>query len=332
MSLLGTLLIGRGALASNLDHHYNTPSEHEALYPVDATAVLKLWPRRAAGNGWRYLVSVDVGTPSQQLFLLLDTGSHQLLLRDAFRGACQSTEPPAYGECFNSSASTTLEDQRDEEISFSYVVDVDVDLNGRYHTATDVVMLDVPTHEAGSGVPVRISAYVALLEAASRGGIGPVDRVQHFLADASGVLGASHWREGPWQSMLRLLSGDTDTFALDLNRGGESRLVLGGSYNASQVEWSETQAAPDFHELLLFAPNVCGADLLGAVSGTDLPPPPPLPARPSVPSAFLRHRPARLTRPVRPVRPPQAGGSRSSTRARAASACPRTSSTASSAG
>ena len=94
-----------------------------------------------------------------------------------------------------------------------------------------------------------------------------MEHVPRFLADGSGVLGVSHWDNGPWQSLLRLLTGATDRFALDLNRGGESRLVLGGSYNASQVEWSETQAAPDFHELLLFAPSICGARLLGETAG-----------------------------------------------------------------
>ena len=66
-----------------------------------------------------------------------------------------------------------------------------------------------------------------------------------------GVLGASHWRNGPWQSLLRLLAGGTERFALDLNGGNASRLVLGGSYSAKDVAWSETQAAPDSHVLLL---------------------------------------------------------------------------------
>ena len=149
-------------------------SEHEALYPSDASAVLKLWPRRAAGNGWRYLVQVDVGTPTQELLLLLDTGSHQLLLRDAARGACSGpSEPPAFGACFNSSASGSLElNQRDEVISFSYVVDVDVELNGRYHTATDRAMLGAlpGLPSASASAPTawereRIIAWVALLEA-----------------------------------------------------------------------------------------------------------------------------------------------------------------------
>ena len=84
-------------------------SEYEALYPADKTAVVKLWPRNQ-GYGWRYLVQVDVGTPPQALFLLLDTGSHQLLLRDAARGACSPSEPPTFGSCFNSSASTSITD------------------------------------------------------------------------------------------------------------------------------------------------------------------------------------------------------------------------------
>ena len=250
MSWLGLALLG----ALSTEAADEPASEFEALYPADATAVLKLWPRNK-GYGWRYLVQVNVGTPPQELFLLLDTGSHQLLLRDAARGACSSpTEPSTFGDCFNSSASTSLEDQRDEVISFSYVVDVDVDLNGRYHTATDLVMLDTDVMYGadadvmyGGASATRDRAYVALLEAASRGGIGPVERLPHFLADASGVLGASHWRDGPWQSLLRLLSGATDRFALDLNRDGESRLVLGGTYSAADVAWSETQAAPDFH-------------------------------------------------------------------------------------
>ena len=45
------------------------------------------------------------------------------------------------------------------------------------------------------------------------------------------------------------------------------RQVLGGTYSAADVAWSEIQAAPDFHELLLFAPSICGARLLGETAG-----------------------------------------------------------------
>ena len=43
--------------------------------------------------------------------------------------------------------------------------------------------------------------------------------------------------------------------------------MLGGTYSAADVAWSEIQAAPDFHELLLFAPSICGARLLGETAG-----------------------------------------------------------------
>lgn len=237
--------------------------------PDDAAAILPLEPRQATGGGWRYLLSVEVGTPNQTLLLLLDTGSHQLLLRDAARGACGPGEPPSPPTCFNSTASTSIQERTDQENTFTYVVDVDVNLNGRYRTARDIVALGGidPIDEAGSGAQSTTRPWVALLEAASQGGIGPVDRVEHFLADAAGVLGASHWPDGPWQSMLNIVSGGTDTFALDLNHGDESRLVLGGTYSAADISWSESQTAPDFQELLLYSPSVCGADLLGASSG-----------------------------------------------------------------
>ena len=230
------LLLGFFALPSVAADE--TATGYEALYPADKTAVVKLWPRNL-GYGWRYLVQVDVGTPPQALFLLLDTGSHQLLLRDAGRGACSPSEPSTFGSCFNSSASTSITDNNEDVTDFDYVVDVDVDLKGRYRTAHDRVVLDgaeAPEYGVQYGVEdssassrAYISAYVALLEAVSREGIGPVEHVPRFLADASGVLGVSHWDNGPWQSLLRLLSGATDRFALDLNRGGESRLVLGGT-------------------------------------------------------------------------------------------------------
>ena len=149
-------------------------SEYEALYPADKTAVVKLWPRNQ-GYGWRYLVQVDVGTPPQALFLLLDTGSHQLLLRDAARGACSPSEPPTFGRCFNSSASTSITDNNEDVTVFDYVVDVDVDLNGRYRTAHDRVVLDgaeAPEYsvhyefeDSSASSRAYISAYVALLEA-----------------------------------------------------------------------------------------------------------------------------------------------------------------------
>ena len=245
MKLLGSaLLLGFLALPTVAAEEPLAVSEYEALYPADRTAVLKLWPRNK-GYGWRYLVQVDVGTPPQELFLLLDTGSHQLLLRDAARGACSTGEPSTFGGCFNSSGSTSITDNNEEVTSFDYVVDVDVDLNGRYRTAHDRVVLDgasapdygvqygggALTEDDSASSRAYISAYVALLEAVSKGGIGPVEHVPRFLADASGVLGVSHWDTGPWQSLLRLLSGATDRFALDLNRGGESRLVLGGTPN-----------------------------------------------------------------------------------------------------
>jgi len=237
--------------------------------PDDAAAILPLEPRQATGGGWRYLLSVGVGTPTQTLLLLLDTGSHQLLLRDAARGACGPGEPPSPPTCFNSSASTSIQERTDQENTFTYVVDVDVNLNGRYRTARDVVALGGTDaiDEAGSGAQSATRPWVALLEAASQGGIGPVERVEHFLADAAGVLGASHWPDGPWQSMLNIVSGGTDTFALDLNRGEASRLVLGGTYSAADIAWSQSQTAPDFQELLLYSPSVCGAELLGASSG-----------------------------------------------------------------
>ena len=236
------LLLGFFALPSVAADE--TATGYEALYPADKTAVVKLWPRNL-GYGWRYLVQVDVGTPPQALFLLLDTGSHQLLLRDAARGARSPSEPSTFGSCFNSSASTSITDNNEDVNDFDYVVDVDVDLKGRYRTARDRVVLDgaeAPEYgvQYGGGPLVEdssassrayINAYVGLLEAVSREGIGPVEHVPRFLADASGVLGVSHWENGPWQSLLRLLSGATDRFALDLNRGGESRLVLGGTPN-----------------------------------------------------------------------------------------------------
>ena len=233
-----------------------TAPEYEALYPADKTAVVKLWPRDL-GYGWRYLVQVNVGTRPQELFLLLDTGSHQLLLRDAARGACSPSEPKTFGSCFNSSASTSITDNNEDATFYDYVVDVDVHLNGHYRTARDRVVLDgaeAPEYGVQTGVEdssassrAYINAYVALLEAVSRGGIGPVEDVPRFLADASGVLGVSHWYNGPWQSLLRLLSGATDRFALDLNRGGESRLVLGGTRTPTPTPTPSPNPNPNTH-------------------------------------------------------------------------------------
>ena len=233
-----------------------TAPEYEALYPADKTAVVKLWPRDL-GYGWRYLVQVNVGTRPQELFLLLDTGSHQLLLRDAARGACSPSEPKPFGSCFNSSASTSITDNNEDATFYDYVVDVDVHLNGHYRTARDRVVLDgaeAPVYGVQTGVEdssassrAYINAYVALLEAVSRGGIGPVEDVPRFLADASGVLGVSHWYNGPWQSLLRLLSGATDRFALDLNRGGESRLVLGGTRTPTPTPTPSPNPNPNTH-------------------------------------------------------------------------------------
>ena len=69
---------------------------------------IPLEPRLTPDGAHRFLLPVAIGTPAQDVMLALDTGSPFLLLSDLSRGVCLPDEAT---QCFNSTASKTLEHQ-----------------------------------------------------------------------------------------------------------------------------------------------------------------------------------------------------------------------------
>jgi len=248
----------------------------QILAGLPVAAGLSLTPLRAAGGGFRYALTLAIGTPEQRLALVFDTGSHLLLLRDAALGACAPSEPRAGGPCFNSTRSTSLWSPPSERVSFSfsYIVDVNVRLHGSYVAVSDLAGLAVgPFNETGSsraGAATRHRVDAALLPAASGGGLAPPESLPFFWADAAGVLGtspaATATQGAAWQ---QLIAPYDETFALDLNRDqASSTLLLGEEYRqrTKVPQWSEAQPST-FHQLSVFDLSLCGASLLGTISG-----------------------------------------------------------------
>ena len=197
-------------------------------------SLISLTPLRAAGGGFRYALLLAVGTPEQRLTLVFDTGSHLLLLRDVASGACTPSEPYVGGPCFNSTRSTSLwssPSERSVPLSFSYIVDVNMQLHGTYVAASDLCRLG---ESFNSTELQRTRVDAALLPAASRGGLVPPESLPFFMADAAGVVGASPTalaaQAGAWQ---QLIAGYDRTFALDLNRD-EVRASRGPSQTGGQ--------------------------------------------------------------------------------------------------
>ena len=65
-----------------------------ALAVADEPLELPLTPRPTPDGGWRYLLPLAIGTPEQNIPVMMDTGSHHLLVRDSAQGACAAGEPP----------------------------------------------------------------------------------------------------------------------------------------------------------------------------------------------------------------------------------------------
>ena len=223
-------------------------------------------------GGWRYLVPTLVGSPSVLVPLLLDTGSHMMIVRDEAVGAC--VDPPVFGGiCFNYSASTSVQKMINERADpFKYLCDVDVELTVFPAHATvvrDVVSIaglapsppPYATNQstAAPGVIVQMSLMLGGFS------ITPKEHLPYFWADAggapppvggpadstrrsppaplrvrtgapphAGVIGASRSSDGSNAWEVLLASHNLSTFALDLNRGeSPSRLLLGGDYSPS---------------------------------------------------------------------------------------------------
>mmetsp|Transcript_40927 Transcript_40927/g.99197 ORF Transcript_40927/g.99197 Transcript_40927/m.99197 type:complete len:504 (+) Transcript_40927:48-1559(+) len=238
-------------------------------YPPDALQ-LPLLRRSTPTGAPRYLVGVTVGEPGQTLSVLLDTGSHLLLVRDARRGACApGADVPSDGNCFNSSTSASLVSNiSDPTGTLPIFVDVDTEVTLRYTSAADLFSF--------AGLHAAINATL--------GNIGLLSNssdtdTAYFWADADGVLGASHSSLSTNPIEL-LLQPHGLMFALDLSPRGANggTLLLGGTYalptTAEEaastplpgVEWSEVQDRPRYQQLELFEPAVCGASLLGKTS------------------------------------------------------------------
>ena len=252
-------------------------------YPPDAIA-LPLYPRTTPSGGPRYLVAVDVGQPVQTLRLLLDTGSHLLLIRDAGLGACTTSDAPADGSCFNSSASSTISalspGLSSNRRPLQYYVDVDIEVIGPYTPAEDYVSF-AGLSPSSSSSSAQSQVHIALLKGSDNENpaerVGPARSLPYFWGDADGVLGASHSTVNA-NPIEYLLQPHGKVFALDFNPTASSSLLLGGSYAPPTdedtaesvpvvgVEWSEVQQRPGYQQLTLFEPTVCGASLLGETS------------------------------------------------------------------
>ena len=231
---------------------------------------------RRGGFGWRYLVDLELGTPAQRASLLLDTGTHLLLLRDAALGACASGEPAAYGDCFNSSASSTLlfqatDDDAPPPLRFAYVIDQEDTLQGSSRAVSDLVRFVTE-----SASPWENVTSIGMVPPASSGELDPPD-LSFFWADAAGALGSPPHAEVNGGAFAALIAPYDSTFALDANRDeGESLMYLGRPHIdtliAGGLEWAETRAVAelaeqmDFHTLSFFEPTVCGAMVFGEAS------------------------------------------------------------------
>ena len=246
-----------------------------------------LTPRTTPDGAYRYMLPVDVGTPAQSVQLLLDTGSHLVFIRDEAYGACESA--PAHGRCFNSSASTSIELSGGDITSFSYVVDVDVLLIGKYKGATDNVDLTPLANPSALPYPLPTLALPLALLGTGALGMGPTSLTPYFWADAAGVLGISHQASGPWESLLE--AAQAVGYTLDINgrpENGPSYLTLlaagapapapppmrssaeGRAWAAvGSTQWSSLQLpGAAFQMLDLYGLSVCGADLLGKTSAS----------------------------------------------------------------
>eukprot|EP00966_Prymnesium_polylepis_P309986 7162128-Prymnesium_polylepis.1 len=158
-----------------------------------------------------------------------------------------------------------------------YYVDVDIEIIGPYAPAEDYITFTGTAPGSNSTPPQSSHVRLALLRGASEDyGVRPARLLPYFWADADGVLGASHSTVSA-NPIEYLLQPSGSTFALDLNPGGESRMLLGGTYYGPsalpqpapptpEVEWSEVQIRPGYQQLRLFEPAVCGASLLGGLS------------------------------------------------------------------
>ena len=253
-----------------------------------SAAVVPLLASQTPDGAYRYLVDLDVGAPSQRIAVMLDTGSHYLMLRDSSQGACHpghhsqachlGHSVPQHRLCFNASASATFRDDepKSESVEFSIdglAIEATFDrafdqmmLSGVDSTCGDAGQSSGPESSAASGTPL------SLIGSTSSGGIGPVCRLPYFWADAAGVLGVSPRRrvDSPqwWESYITCFGYK---FSLDLNggTGAPSRLGLGvanRSWGVGAVQWASKQYELSFHRLELFDLSICGATLHGAVS------------------------------------------------------------------
>ena len=81
---------------------------------------MPLTARLTPDGACRFLVPVYLGTPAQTVQLMIDTGSHYLLVQEQTHGSCSSAGTPVFGGCYNSSASLTMQDlEGTEAVQFS---------------------------------------------------------------------------------------------------------------------------------------------------------------------------------------------------------------------
>lgn len=223
--------------------------------------VLQLVPREVTSGGWRWFAPISVGTPYQEMHVMFAYGGvDRLLLRDASLSACSSF--PAFGSCFQSGASQSLEQQTPQQ-------PINVRVGGTVGgvlveavSARDLVALSVPSSSTSTRIPVALMQPLTPANQAYFAG---------FMANAAGVLGtgrsfatASGSTAGPWQE---LLSPFGSQFALDL---GSDRVVLGAQAasvvpTTTALQWSRDQRG-DTHDLELFELSVCGASIMGPSS------------------------------------------------------------------
>lgn len=155
---------------------------------------VSLVARSTPSGSHRYLLPLDIGSPSQRIEAMIDTGSSYLILRDLALGACTEGDAAAYGTCYSSNASLGWQ-AGSSTVPQSTGFQID-GYQVSFSTLAGRDMFGVVNTNLSLNVPLRRFGNAS-------GWVSPLERLDDFMADAAGIIGLSPVRirdpVHPWE-------------------------------------------------------------------------------------------------------------------------------------